>query len=395
MALIKERTSIVDARGNLFRYVHPVTAAETVRIEESYGRIVAADIVAGLDVPHYRRAAMDGFAVIAEDTAGATAGAPVILKLGDAVSTGLCVNVHTGSSMPDGADAVLMLEDADVFGSAIHVKAQVHPFKNVGEVGEDVRKGEQLYRPGHQIRASDIGLLASLGYDEVEVYVKPKVSIIPTGEEIIARSSGIKPEEGEILGTNDLMISMLVERWGGTSHVNEVVKDDLKFTMEAIKANTESDIIVTIGGTSVGRRDFVPGAVSSIGKILAHGIAMSPGKPTAMGVVDGTPVICLPGYPVACYLASVVFLRHVIRMSAHIPERPDPCARARLGAKITSRIGYRTYTRVTMKDGTATPIMTAGSGILSSVAKSDGFVVIPESMEGYDEGTEVEVITFE
>jgi molybdopterin molybdotransferase len=392
--MFRKRTNADEAKDFFLRYVRPVDGTEVLPVGYCDGRIAGEDVTAGVDVPHYRRAAMDGFAVRASDTMGAGSNSPVLLKLNNKIEKGTCDRVHTGSPVPDGADAVVMLEDTVVHGEMVEVFSQVHPLKNVGEIGEDIRKGELIITGGHILRPCDIAVLASLGMEEIKVFKKPVVAIIPTGEELIPRGSRM-PGEGKVYETNGLMTALYVRKWGGVPVLLDIVTDDPEKIKEAIQRVTGADMIIISGGTSVGKRDYVPAVVESLGTLLVHGVGISPGKPTALGFVNVKPVVCMPGYPVAGMVALYYFARPALRKIAHLPDEPARVVQAVLSEKIPGRTGYKTFARVKLKNGKAIPLATSGAGILSSVSKADGFVIIPENVEGIGRGEEVDVVLIE
>jgi molybdopterin molybdotransferase len=387
----KTRTPFDVALDVFLKAIVPIEDTEVMPIREARGRVLAGNIRAQQDEPKYRRAAMDGYAVVADDTLGASARSPVPLKIGNDVRRGVVSRIHAGSKMPDQSDAVVMVEDVERLDDVAEIKAQVYPFENVGLKGEDLSRGELILSPGHRMRPVDIGLLASLEVDEVTVYRQPDVAIIPTGEEIVAG----KPVEGEVVETNGLMNALLVEQWGAHYRHRNIVPDVRELIEAALLRDTDADLILTIGGTSVGIRDLVPEAVHKLGKLLVHGIAISPGKPTALGFVENTPIACLPGFPVACLVASYAFVKPAVYRLAHVEQEFERTMTGTLAGKITSKPGSRTYARVAIRNERVEPIMVSGSGILSSMAKADGFVIIPENVEGYDEGQLVEVVLFD
>jgi len=392
--IFTSKTPYQVALATFFNCVRPISDTENVSIKNAVGCVLAHPITSDKDVPNYRRAAMDGYAVRADDTIGANVRSPVILSIvGEEVERGTAKRVHTGSRMPNGADAVVMVEDTELLGEVIEVRAQVHPFKNVGPKGEDVQIGAAVLNEGHRLRPADIGLLASLEVDAVEVYRKPEVAIIPTGEELVTN----RPAQGQIVETNGLMNSLLVAQWGAHFRYRNIVTDTSELIENAILRDIDADLIITTGGTSVGIRDLVPTVVKKIGKVLVHGIAISPGMPTALGVIskNKTPIACLPGFPVACLVASTAFVKPAIYRLGHISKSIERTVRAKLERKIVGKTGSRTYARVALNDDTAVPIMISGSGILSSIAKADGFVIIPENVEGYNKGEWVEVVLFD
>src|SRR5659263_110348 len=379
--MFKKRINAQKSRELFLNSFEPLSQIEVLPLEECDGRIIAENIIASIDVPHYRRAAMDGFAVIASETLGAGAGSPVILRLANEMEKGTCLRVHTGSQMPEGADAVVMMEDTDLCGDRVQILAQIHPFKNVGAIGEDVRKGELIQERGHRLRPCDIAVLASLGIGSLKVFRKPLVVIIPTGEELVPRDKK-HLKAGEVYETNGLMASLYIKKWGCDVRLLNIVTDSPDLIKEAILSNLDADMVITSGGTSVGKRDYVPDVVDSIGKLLVHGVGISPGKPTALGIINGKPVLCMPGYPVAGIVALFFYGKAAFRRLGHIPDEPERIVQAELSEKIAGRTGYKTFARVKIDNGRAIPLATTGAGILSSVSKADGFVIIPENIEG-------------
>ncbi len=395
--MFRKRMNADKAKELFLKEIHPVTEPELLQIEECDSRIITHDVIANINVPHYRRAAMDGFAVRAIDTMGAGSNSPVVLKLAQLIENGLCVRVHTGSPVPEGADAVIMLEDSIAHGQTIEIFAQIHPLKNVGEIGEDIQKGEKIIKKGQKLRPCDIAVLASLGIWNIKVFRKPRVVIIPTGEELVPRGKS-EPGEGQVYETNGLMSLLYVSKWGGVPELFDIVTDDPEKIRNAIDSSLDADMIIISGGTSVGKRDYVPGVVDSMGKLLAHGIGISPGKPTALGIIKGKPVVCMPGYPVAGIVALHFFARSALRKLGNLPDTTDRVVRAVLSEKIPGRTGFKTFARVKIENTIyhkAIPLATSRAGILSSVSKADGFVIIPENVEGYSAGEEVDVVLIE
>ena len=400
--VFKKRTRVDLARKTLLEQITPIERRERVPIKDAVGKVLAEGIVSAIDVPDHRRAAMDGYAVRAEETTGASPSNPVLLREGVD-----CTRVHTGSPVPDRMDAVVMIEDTIPAegGGVVEIRSAVHPGKHVSMVGEDVCHGDAVFECGHHLRGCDIAMLGMIGISHVQVYARPRVAIIPTGSELIPMQSEPESETGKIRETNGIMVGLYVEKWGGIPVYKDIVIDDPDLIEKEILASADCDAIILCGGTSVGARDYVPGAIESLGSLLVHGVGLSPGKPAALGMIDTIgkteretgvlPVLSLPGYPVACLIALLEFGRPTICELARIPLMPDRLMRVRLGAKIASKIGYLTYTRVQVDGGVAHPVMTSGAGILSSVTGSNGFVVIREELEGIDEGDEVDVVWIE
>ncbi|WP_254535585.1 molybdopterin molybdotransferase MoeA [Halomarina litorea] len=398
----KAVTRVAEARQRLLDAVTPHDRTARVPLEQATDRVLAERVAARRNVPHYARAAMDGYAVRAEDTFGASDRSPTVLREGEAMEPGTAVRVHTGSALPDGADAVVMVEYTDRIGGELEVFDAVAEGENVAPVGEDVDEGQTLYDPGHRLRPSDLGLLKSTGVTGVETYDRPTVGVIPTGEELVQAD----PTPGEVIETNGLTVSEYVRRWGGVPTYRDVVTDDEAALRAAIQRDLTKDVVVTTGGSSVGERDLVPDVVEELGEVLVHGVALKPGHPCALGVVEDTPVVMLPGYPVACIVNAVQFLRPLLKHVGHLPAVPHPTRQARLARKVRSEPGVRTFVRVSVEesgdgapeDGAhpeATPTRAGGSGVLSSVALADGWVVVPEAREGIPEGETVPVEDWE
>ena len=406
-----DRTRLADARAALLAAVEPHDRTETVPLGAADGRVLAASVTAPRPVPGYDRAAMDGYAVRARDTFGAADRSPEVLRPSDRdapVRPGEAVRVHTGGDLPEGADAVVMMERTRAVGDGpdgwpreLEVFDAVTEGENVGDAGEDVAAGQQLFGPGHRLRPSDVGLLKSVGMTELTVREPPTVAVAPTGEELVQSDPG----PGEVIETNGLTVSRLVERWGGAVTHREVVDDDEAALRAAVVDDADHDLVVTTGGSSVGERDLVPDVVDDLGEVFVHGVALRPGHPVALGVVrdgddaDATPVLMLPGYPVACVVNAVQFLRPALKLAGDLPVPPHPTTEATLGRKVPSSPGERTFARVRLEDDanasddrpTAAPTRASGSGVLSSVALADGWVVVPESVEGFDAGETVSV----
>ncbi|MFB6154685.1 MAG: gephyrin-like molybdotransferase Glp [Haloferacaceae archaeon] len=378
----KDRTRVADARERLLAAVTPHERTARLPLEAADGRALAESVSAPNPVPGYERAAMDGYAVRAEDTFGASDRSPVVLSERETAGPDAAVRVHTGSELPDDADAVVMIEQTETLGDDVEVFDAVAEGENVGPVGEDVAEGQHLYDAGHRLRPSDLGLLKSVGLAEVPVYDRPTVAVIPTGEELVQSD----PDPGEVIETNGLTVSRLVERWGGSATYRDVVTDDEDALRAAIQRDLDHDLVVTTGGSSVGERDLTPAVVEDVGEVLVHGVALKPGHPVALGRVEDTPVLMLPGYPVACIINAVQFLRPTLKAAGNLPTPDFPTTEARLTRKISSEPGTRTFARVQLdeEDGerVATPTRASGSGILSSVALADGWVVVPEGREG-------------
>jgi molybdopterin molybdotransferase len=376
-----------EAGKILMERCNPILRTETVSLENSADRVLSGDAVSAVDLPTFNRAAMDGFAVRSADTRGASPMASVYLESFRPLRTGMTV--------PEGFDSVVMLEDASLRGEVLEVTAEVHPYRNVSRIGEDVSRGDTILREGHRLRPPDIALLAALGFSQAEVYEKPRIAVIPTGGELVARGANARQlQPGEAYETNGLMAALYVEMWGGIALQSDIVPDDPSKIRMAMESGRQADMIVIIGGTSVGEKDYAPRVLGEAGELFVHGVRVQPGKPIAFGAVGDTPVVCLPGYPVAALSDLYLFVRPAIKKMARLCD-PVPKVTALLAGKIASRAGYMSIARVALNGGEAVPIMVSGAGILSSVARADGFVVVPEAREGMEAGEMVDVNLFE
>ena len=417
----KRRTRVDEALATLLDAADAHGRTESVPLADADGRVLAESVDAPAPVPSYDRAAMDGYAVRAEDTFGASDRSPAVLRTAateaESVAPGEAARVHTGSALPEGADAVVMIEQVETVGDEVETFDAVATGENVGDAGEDVAEGQRLFDRGHTLRPSDLGLLKSVGLDAVSAFEPPTVAVIPTGEELVQADPG----PGEVIETNGLTVSRQVERWGGTALYRDVVTDDEAALTAAIETELDADIVVTTGGSSVGQRDLLPEVVDQLGSVLVHGVALKPGHPVCLGEASGTPIVSLPGYPVACIVNAAQFLRPLQKRVGGTSAEPFPTRRATLDRKVPSEPGTRTFARVSLSapdarsadrdpngaddsndaagsdDGlpVASPTRASGSGILSSVALADGWVVVPEPREGLDAGEVVDVELWE
>ncbi len=376
--------------------------AEDIPVTESAGRVLAEAAVSEVNVPPFRRATMDGYAVVAADTFGASLYNPVILNLAgesmpgrgtpEALLEGAARRIMTGAPVPDGADAVVRAEDTAEAGSTVEIRAAVAAGKNVGRVGEDITAGSEVLPAGRRLRPEDAGLLSSIGVAPVAVRSKPKVRIIVSGNELLA--PGSRPDGSHIVDSNSVMLAGLVERDGGTIERIERLPDERDVISEAL-ACPGADVIVTAGGASVGLEDFLPMLVDELGALDVHGVAMRPSSPTGIGRVGNARVLLLPGNPVSCLVAYDFFAGPVIRTLGGLPpEMPYRCERLPLGGRLVSQIGRTDYARVRIDDGIVRPLAIAGASVLSSVTGADGFVIVPAGSEGFAEGAVLDVFRY-
>jgi len=376
---------------------------EIVSVWCALNRVLAEDIIAEEDLPRFDRSAVDGYAVRAEDTFGASQFKPRTLKLTNAseLESGEAKQVWTGNPLPKGSDAVLMLENVKPIGdSQIEVWTAVTPGENVSKRGEDIAKGEVAVKAGTRLKPHHLALISALGKSEVKVFEKPKVAILATGNELV--EVGEKPREDQIYETNRVLLVSLCHQLGAEPIDLGIAKDNIKEISEKLKHGLEeADAIITTGGTSVGASDLVPTAINRLGEpgILVHGVAMRPAMPTALAIVNDKPIVVLSGNPVAAFFGFEVFARPLILKMLGIENEPRPVVTARLTRRTSTALGRKTFVRVRVfqQNGEffAEPISARGSGIISTLTRANGYIVVPENREGLEEGETVQVHLFD
>ncbi|MEM2146431.1 MAG: molybdopterin molybdotransferase MoeA [Candidatus Jordarchaeaceae archaeon] len=383
------------------------TEPETIPVIESLGRIIYEDIYSPRDIPHFDRSAMDGYAVIAEDTFGASQHRPVKLKVvGEMkvgkppnikVSRGEATQIATGAPIPPKADAVVMVEYTSLIDGEVEIYSPVTPGQNISKIGEDVKKGQKVISSGKQIRPQEEAMLLQCGITEVRVAKKPRVAIVSTGNELV--DIHISPEPGQVVNTNCYTLASLVRIYGGEPKILGIFPDEQEEIEKAIDEALKYDMGVFSGGTSVGKYDYLPSLLQKRGELIFHGVATRPGSPAAFSFIEGKPMFSLPGYPVATMIAFTVFVAPTIRKMLGA-EKLDPRVfiEAKMSRKVASTLGRRDFVRVkieeTDKGILAVPLRAGGSGVISSMVNADGIVEIPENVEGINEGEIVKVALF-
>lgn len=374
-------------------------STEIIPLRQAAGRVLSEPVVSSVDVPGFDRAMMDGYAVVASTTEGATEYNPLPLAvIGEALpgkpfpgelAAGQAVRIMTGAPMPAGADAVLPAEWTSASNDfAIHALAAVSPGKHIGVRGEDVTAGTSILNAGRVLRPQDLGLLNSVGKAIVPVVRKPRVRLLITGNELLP--AGSTPVGCQIADANGPMLTALVERDGGVVDDPGIVPDDRDAILAALQ--TDAEVVIVSGGSSVGAEDFVPTLIAEHGELAIHGIAMRPSSPTGIGKLGNRLVFLLPGNPVSCLCAYDFFAGRAIRViGGRSPAWPYRSIRASLARKISSLIGRLDYARVQVQDGRVEPLSVGGASVLSSTTRADGFVIVPADSEGYAPGSEVEV----
>jgi molybdopterin molybdotransferase len=381
--------------------ISPLAATE-LAIPQAAGRVLAEDIICEINVPGFRRAMMDGYAVVATDTSGATTYNRLSLEIiGHAfpgqefkskIEIGQCVRIMTGSPLPAGSDAVLPAEQTEVEGNRIWIQADVSPKKHVANVGEDISEGTCVFRAGRQLRPQDVGVLSSIGRANVSVVRKPRVRIVVTGDELLP--TGSVPTGCQITDANSPMLDALCCRDGALVHNPGIVPDDPTAIRTAL--HDEADVILVSGGSSVGQEDHAPVLLAEDGELAIHGIAIRPSSPAGMGRLGQRLVFLLPGNPVSCLCAYDFFAGRAIRvLGGRERAWPYPTIRLPLSRKLVSTIGRVDYARVMIVDNQVEPLAISGASVLSSTTRADGFVVVPANSEGYAPASEVDVFLYD
>lgn len=380
-----------------------VVATELISLAEAHDRVLAEAVTSTIDVPAFRRAMMDGFALLAADTQGATGYNPLQLRiLGQVlpgqqfdgqVQPGTAVRIMTGAPLPAGADAVLPAEKVSASGEQLSVFDEVPPQKHVGEIGEDIQRGTIVLSKSRRLRPQDLGVLSSLGCGQVRAYRRPRVRLVITGNELC--EAGSTPGLHRTVDANSPMLRALIARDGGELLFHGITEDRPEAIRDAMQ-DSEADVVVVSGGSSVGQEDHAPRVLSEVGQLAIHGVAMRPSSPTGMGQIGQRLVFLLPGNPVSCLCAYDFFAGRAIRLRAGRPATwPYVARRGTLLRKLSSVVGRQDYARVRFDGEQVDPIAIAGASVLSSTSRADGFVVVPSDSEGYPPGAEVKVFLYD
>ena len=378
--------------------VKPINRVETVLLDEAAGRVLAADVVAEFDVPPFDRASMDGYAVKALDTSGATRDSPVRLKVIGVQHTGElfegevrggeALEIATGSPIPKGSDAVVMVEDTSLEGDMVVVYKELVAGRNMAPAGEDMKRGDHVLSRGAVLTPGMVGALAALGYAEAEVYEKPRVAIYSSGPEIVPQGTPLRP--GQIYDVNSYTLSAVIEADGGVPVKRGIMLDDVESIEAAILDAAGHDMGIFSGGSSVGARDFFGEVMERLGDVFFHGVRVKPGKPTLFGTVGGTPIFGMPGYPTSCLNNSYVFLAPAVRLMARLPPREARVLRLPMGRRMESRSDREQFITVKVTEGKAYRVYKQ-SGDITSMTHADGYIVLPVGVGVVEEGEMVEV----
>jgi len=409
--MFKKLLSLEEARQTLKDSFSPKPlGVERVSLSEAHNRVLAEDIMAPMDVPPFDRSTVDGYAVKAIETFGADEDRPVALKfcgqvaVGEppniVVENGMTAEIATGAPLPEGADAVVMVEYSVRRDDTILVHRPVSKGENVMEAGSDIHKGETILRNGQRLASREIGVLAALGLTEINVYKRPRIAVISTGSEVV--EPGKPLSSGKIYDINAHTLSAAVLECGGEPINLGIIPDEREQLEVAVKKALDSaDAVITSGGVSVGPKDIIPQVLDTLGKpgVIVSGIAVKPGKPTAIAVVKGKPVFSLPGHPASSLLMFHLIVRPVVCKMAGRTEENSPRVKAVAATKMFPARGRRTFVMVKLardKKGRllASPFPAGLSGAITTLAKADGFVEIEEKKQFIAAGTIINVHLF-
>ncbi len=393
--------SLEDAMTQVMEVARPMERRETVPLDAALGRVLSEDVVSTINVPAFSRAAMDGYAVRAEDTFPAGKHAPVVLERVEvlyadsvpqvAVGAGQCSEVATGSMLPEGADAVVMVEDTDSEGDRIQVHRPVHPRQHVAEVGEDIEAGATVASAGEELNPSKLGALAAVGRAEATVYAKPTVAVLTTGDEVIPPGTPLEP--GKVYDINATTLAAVIRGAGGEPVLMPQAPDERGALKRALSEAAAHDLVVFSGGSSVGEKDLIMDVIEELGEVLFHGIAVKPGKPTVLGRVGDTPVLGMPGYPTSCLSNAYMILTPMLLRMARRAPAPARVVRLTLSKRILSAVGRTEFYTVRVEGDRAVPAFKE-SGAITSMADADGYIVIPANVDLVEKGESVEVVLF-
>ena len=402
MRPIRETIPLDEALALVMEAARPVERVERVALAHANGRVIAQAAVSTVDVPPFDRAAMDGFAVIAEDTFGAGSYEPRTLRCIEKVYTGQtptktisrgeCIEIATGAPMPLGADAVVMVEETERGASGeVRVLTPVYPRQHVGRRAADIAAGQPLLSSGDALNPSRVGALAATGVAHVDVYARPRIGILSTGNEIIEPGQPLGP--GQIYDINRFTLSAIISAHGGEPIVLPTAIDTIESLTDAVTSARDADVLVFSGGSSVGERDLIMDVLKRTGEVIFHGIAVKPGKPTVFGRVGTLPVLGMPGYPTSCLSNAYMLLVPLLRRIARLPEHRPQTIRLPLSRRVVSTTGRHQFYTVRIAEGMAVPAFKA-SGDITSMSQADGYIEIPAQTDIVEAGEFVDVRLF-
>jgi molybdenum cofactor synthesis domain-containing protein len=403
MRPLKSLISLEEAKERVRANISPMESIEDVDIDLAVNRVLAEEVVSSLDIPPYSRAAMDGYAVRAEDTFKAGKYSPVHLRCLDnvhagevpkiAVEEGTCIQIATGAMIPEGANAVMKVENTEREEGDVLMFTPVYPGAYVSKREKDVKEGSSVLSPGAYLAPSRVGVLAAIGRDRVNVYARPRIAIIPTGDEVAPVGGELR--NGQVYDINSHTLQSMVRENGCEPVVHPIVMDEWDSLASKLKeAASTSDMIVLSGGSSAGERDVLEDVLKDMGELIFHGVQIKPGKPTIFAIIEGKPLFGMPGYPTSCLTNGYIFLVDAVRKLARLPEREFKVLELPLGKRLTSQLGRHMFLTVAVRDGEVFPVFKE-SGTITSMAYADGWIEIPTNVDLIDKGVMVRVTIFQ
>jgi len=404
---IKKLTSVEIALKKFLSSVNFKPKVEVISLKNASSRVLAKDIVSQIEIPSFEKAAMDGFALKSSDTKNASKQNPFFLKIVGKIFAGNrkknsikiseTIAIATGSPLPSGADAVIMIEDVIQNKNTIKITKKVKKHDNLALRGEEVRKNQLILKRGTWLTPQDIGLIASIGLNKVSVFKQPSVGILATGSELTKPGTNLK--YGKIFESNGIVISELVKQYGGRVQDLGICKDDKKLIEKKIQRGLQNDLLVITGGSSVGERDFVPEILSHLGNpgIVVKGVSMKPGSPVTLGMIRKTPIIVCPGFPVSSFFAFFLFGTALLKQMLLSEGPATPEIQAKMEQSVKTQPNVTNFVRVKIRkmkdDYFAKPISTADSRLLITLTEADG-VIIAKNRKDLKKGESVRVSTF-
>lgn len=390
-----EAIRIIDENMN------QISRVEEVPLDEAAGRVLAADLVAQINIPPFDRSSMDGYALRAADTLGASESKPRVLKLlgvsyagepfDGTVGDGECVEIATGSPLPKRADAVIMVEYTKLSGNIVEIMREAKLGDNIEPEGEDIKSGEIVVKAGEVLTAGKVGAAAALGLISLKVYAKPIVALYSTGNEIVPQGKPLGP--GQVYDINTHTLASIVQANGCVALRKGLVLDDSQAILMALREAADYDVIVFSGASSVGSRDFFAQIVEQLGAVHFHGLQVKPGKPTLFGTVHGTPVFGMPGNATSCLSNAYIFLIPMLRKMARLPAIETKRVEAKLSRLVKSDGEREQFFTVRLENGKAVPVFKRSSNI-TSMAHADGVTIIPVKTKRLEAGSNVNVYLF-
>jgi len=374
---------------------------EEILLEEAYQRVNAQEVISTLNSPPFDRSAMDGYALLAEDSFGHSETSPFQLKVVDRIGAGQksdlklksgeAIKISTGAPIPSGANAVVMEEFTHEEGDIIHVETSLTPGENVSPAGEDFNKGDAVLEKGKLLGPAELAIIASAGFDHVSVYKKPRIAVLITGSELVMPKNEL--EGAEVINSNHFTIKSMVESCLAVPEMFHSI-DDAQLVEELFNELLEEyDALITTGGTAISKGDVVVDVAQKLGEVHVHGVSLRPGKPFGFAQVQGKPVFMLSGFPVAAMVQFDVFAREaLLKMQGF--KRTPLLVHKKASRKIASTLGRTDYIRARMEGEMVRPLKIKGSGIIRSMVESDSYIIIPENLEGIEEGDQCQILPY-